>query len=260
MGDLPTILLEINPATGSVSNKYIYANGQIIMRHGADNYFYLHDRLGSVRQIINSAGNVVQLYTFNPFGEVLESSHGSQAPSNCFMFTGQYFDYEIDEYYLRARQYDPYIYRFTSRDPILGDFKEPLALHAYLYCLNDPINLIDPNGVSSRALRAYNVQPWTFEQWMALWNAKLDPFETKMVLHGLWSSMDFVQTTVIDSPALKVFTAGAGLIQAGPNINIIMYYQMLRHGLINAILYEFFGENPLYAGDLYDYQDYLLGL
>jgi len=28
----------------------------------------------------------------------------------------------------------------------MGDFKEPLTLHAYLYCANDPINFIDPTG------------------------------------------------------------------------------------------------------------------
>ena len=62
------------------------------------------------------------------------------------MFTGQFYDSEIDEYYLRARQYDPYIGRFTSRDPVKGYFREPMTLHAYLYCLNDPVNRTDPTG------------------------------------------------------------------------------------------------------------------
>ena len=36
---------------------------------------------------------------------------------------------------------------FNSRDPVTGDFKEPLTLHKYLYCMNDPVNLIDPAGL-----------------------------------------------------------------------------------------------------------------
>jgi hypothetical protein len=40
----------------------------------------------------------------------------------------------------------PRIFRFTGRDPVLGDFREPFTLHAYLYCLNDPVNSIDPSG------------------------------------------------------------------------------------------------------------------
>jgi len=65
---------------------------------------------------------------------------------NPFLFTGQYFDAEINQYYLRARQYDPQLYRFTSRDPIRGRFTEPLELHRYLYCLNEPVNQFDPSG------------------------------------------------------------------------------------------------------------------
>ena len=66
--------------------------------------------------------------------------------TNPFKFTGQYFDSEINEYYLRARQYDPHISRFTSRDPVKGKAFEPLTLHKYLYCNNDPINRTDPSG------------------------------------------------------------------------------------------------------------------
>jgi len=106
-----------------------------------------HDRLGSVRQIINTSGNVVRYYTYEPFGETIEqTSDGSLATGDGFMFTGQYFDTEIDQYYLRARQYDPHISRFTARDLVFGKFEEPLTLHRYLYCGDNPINYTDING------------------------------------------------------------------------------------------------------------------
>ena len=154
VGDLPVILTEIdpgdpaNPADDTIAKTYIYANGQILAQHNGsvaqDNkYFYIHDRLGSVRQVIDTSGDVVKYYTYKPFGETLEEQG---TLSNPFMFTGQYLDSEIDEYYLRARQYDPHISRFTSRDPVLGRFKEPMTLHVYLYCLNDPVNRTDLSG------------------------------------------------------------------------------------------------------------------
>lgn len=147
VGDLPVILMVLDDSQ-NVLKKYIYANSQIVAQHDVNDnnklYFYLHDRLGSVRQLINTSGNVVRLYTYNPFGETLETN-GSFA--NPFRFSGQFFDDEIDEYYLRARQYDPYIYRFTSRDPVQGKFEEPLTLHKYLYCGNNPINCTDPRGL-----------------------------------------------------------------------------------------------------------------
>jgi RHS repeat-associated protein len=122
--------MEINGSEG-IEKTYIYANSQIITQHAgshtAARYFYLHDRLGSVRQMIDTSGNVVKLYTYEPFGEVLETDG---TLDNGFMFIGQFYDSEINEYYLRARMYNPHIHRFTTRDPIAGKFEEPLTLQA----------------------------------------------------------------------------------------------------------------------------------
>jgi len=47
--------------------------------------------------------------------------------------------------YYRARYYDASIGRFISADPIgfIG------GINFYAYCLNDPINLIDPDGLNT---------------------------------------------------------------------------------------------------------------
>ncbi len=108
-------------------------------------YFYLHDRLGNIRMVIGAEAVVKNLYTYKPFGETF-ASETDETVENPFQFTGQYFDSKINQYYLRARQYDPPTMRFTGRDPVRGQFQEPLTLHVYLYCLNEPINSIDPSG------------------------------------------------------------------------------------------------------------------
>ena len=128
------------------------ANSEILCQHNGpadtqDVNFYLHDRLGSTRQVINKAGSVVRYYSFDPFGELL-TAENAETTENHFKFTGQYFDYEIRQYYLRARQYDPILMRMTSSDLAPGSNEEPLSLHKYLYCQNDPINGIDPSGES----------------------------------------------------------------------------------------------------------------
>ena len=141
--------MEIEPSTGSLKKTYIYADRQILAQHDGDisddKYFYLHDRLGSVRLVIDDQGAVKNTYTYEPFGE-MSASECTENVSNPFKFTGQYFDAEIQEYYLRARQYNPHIARFTSRDLVFGQFEEPLTLHNYLYCLNDPMNRLDLTG------------------------------------------------------------------------------------------------------------------
>ncbi len=76
VGDLPVILREIDPQDNMpVKKTYIWANGQILAQHDGDHtaesYFYLHDRLGWVRQIIGGYGYVLKYYTYEPFGEAL---------------------------------------------------------------------------------------------------------------------------------------------------------------------------------------------
>jgi len=147
-----TCVLRQDP--NSLTNSYIYAGAQILVQyaHSPDpnaadeKFYYVHDRLGSVRMVIGYDGSdayVENHYTYGPFGQTLESAENTCNP---FQFTGQWLDAEMSEYYLRARMYDPTMMRFTTRDPIRGEQNEPLTLHKYLYCVNDPIDRIDPRG------------------------------------------------------------------------------------------------------------------
>jgi len=136
-GGYPVILMEIDPSTSSLKKSYLYvadpmgADRQILAQHdggsSAAKYFYLHDRLGSVRLVLADGGSVAEHYTYEPFGQVIEPSDGPPVTSDAFMFTGQYFDSEIQEYHLRARQYNPHIAGFTSRATVAPYQKEPVT-------------------------------------------------------------------------------------------------------------------------------------
>ncbi len=45
-----------------------------------------------------------------------------------------------------VRWYDPAVGRFLQQDPWLGSLYAPLTLNAYGYCMNDPVNAVDPDG------------------------------------------------------------------------------------------------------------------
>ena len=45
-----------------------------------------------------------------------------------------------------VRWYDPAIGRFLQQDPWLGSVYVPLTLNAHGYCVNDPVNAVDPDG------------------------------------------------------------------------------------------------------------------
>ena len=157
MGGLPVILCEIDPFNSSLTKKYYYTtNSQILAQDvddgagGYNKYFYLHDRLGSVRMLIDDTATVRNTYTYNPFGEDIDTECSKPGDTgyvnNPWKYTGQYHDTEIDQYYLRARQYDPQMMRFSGRDPVKGKPTEPLTLHKFLYCANEPINRVDLDG------------------------------------------------------------------------------------------------------------------
>ena len=102
--------------------------------------YYLADGLGSVTSLTDSKGNPALTYLYDSFGN-LTASTGSI--SNPFLYTGREFDAETGLYFYRARYYNPSIGRFISEDPIrfVGGIK------SYYYCLNNPVNLLDPLGL-----------------------------------------------------------------------------------------------------------------
>jgi RHS repeat-associated protein len=163
-----------------LERSYIYAGAQPIAFYEGDYtdpaYIYLHDRLGSVRQVLDESGNVKNTYTYTPFGQD-PNDQFAETVDNPFKFTGQWYDSEIGQYHLRARMYDPQLMRLTAIDPVSGKQNQPLTLHKYLYCTNDPINLTDPSGkyaglvikkVVYQALFVTLTMAWHLMQWVVV--------------------------------------------------------------------------------------------
>ena len=67
-------------------------------------------------------------------------------PSTNLLYTGEHFDTDSQQYYLRARWYDSLNGRFNRIDPYAGNNQDPQSLHKYLYCHANPVNGIDPTG------------------------------------------------------------------------------------------------------------------
>jgi hypothetical protein len=54
-----------------------------------------------------------------------------------------------------VRWYDPAVGRFLQQDPRLGSIYAPLTLNAYGYCVNDPVNAVDPSGYLWEAVERF---------------------------------------------------------------------------------------------------------
>ena len=77
-------------------------------------------------------------YEYDVFGAIRSETGTSD---NTRKFTGKEFDADSNLYYYAARYYDPYIGRFTQRDPIAD------GVNWYAYTYNNPLKFVDPDGL-----------------------------------------------------------------------------------------------------------------
>ena len=121
---------------------YLYGL-DIIAQQQSETLYYVHDGLGSVRQLLDSTGDLETNYAYDPFGVPVVAGDAS----NPYQFTGEAWDAEVGLLYLRARYYQPEVGRFTTKDPWEGDLLRPATLNLHVYVRNNPLNLVDPSGL-----------------------------------------------------------------------------------------------------------------
>jgi len=143
--DNEDILLELDGAN-DIAARYTHGFGfdePLIVERSGQTFYYHADGLGSINELTNSTGIVSQSYTYSSFGR-LESM---QNPSffQPFTFGGREFDPETALYYYRERFYDSSVGRFLQEDPV-GFWGGDLNLYSYVS--NNPINWLDPHGLS----------------------------------------------------------------------------------------------------------------
>ena len=136
---------------------------------------HLRDHLGSVRSVIDGdTGTVVETNDYYPFGKRIQvtapvsepvggslyaaesvvapvapaTSVASTSSPNRWLFSGkesQSFLYaNIPLLDFGARMYNPAIARWTAADPLSEKY---YGISPYVYCLGNPISIIDPNGM-----------------------------------------------------------------------------------------------------------------
>ena len=113
---------------------YVLGNEYI----GLDHNYYLTDEQGSVRYVLDAAGNVQNDYRYDAFGQCIA---GHENIPNRLRYNAQIEDDLTGLYYLRARYYNTGIGRFTQEDVIYND-----GLNLYAYCSSNPVMYADPSG------------------------------------------------------------------------------------------------------------------
>ncbi|WP_425218295.1 RHS repeat-associated core domain-containing protein [Tumidithrix helvetica] len=130
----------------TLKERYLYGANldQVLAVETTQVSWTLSDYLGTVRDLVSSAGVVQKHIKYDSFGNVTAQS--APLVKSRFGFTGREFDSETGLYYYRARYYDSAVGRFISEDPISfagGD------VNLYRYVGNSATNGTDPFGYTA---------------------------------------------------------------------------------------------------------------
>jgi RHS repeat-associated protein len=139
--------------SGSLSVRYLVGptvvNGAVTIgilartSSGGTTAWYLADKLGSVRDVVDTSGSVIDHIVYDSFGNIVTETNASNGDR--FKFAGMQYDAAIGQHFDNARWYGPTYGRFLSQDPA--------AFHAgdtnlYRYVFNGPTLGTDPSGMA----------------------------------------------------------------------------------------------------------------
>jgi RHS repeat-associated protein len=129
----------------SVVYRFLYAeraNVPSLIVGTSATYRVIADHGGSSRGIVDIAtGSPVQYLAYDEFGNITTDTNPAFQP---FAFAGGLYDPDTHLVHFGAREYDPSLGRFLTRDPLgLGGGQT----NVYDYAANDPVNFGDPSGL-----------------------------------------------------------------------------------------------------------------
>ena len=145
-------------------DKYLFEGGYAqasVASSTTDNfafYYYNQDHLGNIHEVVDASGAVKQVTNYYPFGAPYAES--TAADFQPYKYNGKELDkmHGLNTYDYGARQHDPILARWDRIDPLAEKYYN---VSPYVYCHNNPINAIDPNGKDDYILNADgNLEFW----------------------------------------------------------------------------------------------------
>ena len=108
-------------------------------------HYYLQDHQGNNRVVVDQTGQKEEVNHYYPFGGTFASAEKSIQP---YKHNGKELDTKngLNWYDYGARQYDAALGRWNAVDPMAEKY---YSWSPYTYCLNNPMNRIDPTGMDS---------------------------------------------------------------------------------------------------------------
>lgn len=140
----------VEELTNGTVTSYLYGNDvdeALQMKKESDIYYYSTNCLGSVTNVCNATGTVIEKVDYDAYGQPTffdKENHviNKSAIGNNVLFTGREYDIETGNYFYRARFMSPSIGRFIQKDPLIYIS----GLNDINYAINSPTQYIDVTG------------------------------------------------------------------------------------------------------------------
>jgi RHS repeat-associated protein len=135
---------------GVQTHRYLYGTqvDQVLADETATaTNWFLADNQGTVKDVVDSNGTVIDHINYDSFGKVQSQSNAGYDLR--FGYTGREQDGETGLDYYRARYYDASVGRFISEDPLGFEARDGNLTR---YVLNNPVNGTDPSGLITFAI------------------------------------------------------------------------------------------------------------
>jgi len=118
--------------------------------------YYITDHLGSTRMVVDSNDSIRETISYYPFGSEMRMENPALLTggiSHPFRFTGKELDRlnSLNMYDFGARQYNPVTAHWDRMDPLCEKY---YSMSPYNYCGNNPVNMIDVNGLKPDSISA----------------------------------------------------------------------------------------------------------
>ncbi len=223
------LLCELD-SSGSVLRSYNWgAQGLVSDRASGTSRYYLFDKNGNTRALVNASGTVLGRGAYTPWGSPVNAA---LTPGTSFGWRGRYgayLDSETGLILMGWRYYAPSLGRFITRDP--SGFS--CGPNLYAYCFGDPIDFFDADGLRGetilQALNGYTPWGMAYRMGSGLYNdpkgflINMIPFvglyhadEAFGYTYGMWESGKASAGDLLDAGlGCAAANAGTGMMMFG---------------------------------------------
>ena len=215
----------------NVTFSYDASGAPQTMTYDGVTYYYITNPMGDVTGIAKGSGTQLVYYYYTAYGTAYVSYNtayqalgATLSGVNPLFYRGYVYDRETGLYYLQSRYYNPKVGRFINADALVSTGQGLLGNNMFAYCLNNPVNGVDPTGnLTKRQIHDEVLVRICF------WSGgELKMYNTTIYYNGIdhkgkWGFCDLYNPNTGEVWELKRFSRAASCSKAAAGVQLSRY-------------------------------------